>query len=118
MRSVQSSAPIGLSWVGTREETPAPRCKGQVAGLRFFSGSFLQKNGQQAERQEELALAARPERPGTPLPPSFAPFPASLAPERPQLLRGGGRDAPLRSQCFPPLVFPLSFINLVATDAA
>nr|XP_019602107.1 PREDICTED: transcription factor SOX-1 [Rhinolophus sinicus] len=64
MRSVQSSAPIGLSWVGTREETPAPRCTGQVAGLRFFSGSFLQKNGQQAERQEELAVAARPERPG------------------------------------------------------
>ena len=100
--------------MGTLEETPGPRFKGQVAWLRVSSESFSQKIASQAERQEELELA---ERPGG-LAPSFAGVPPPSLPRALKSAQGGGRDAPLGSQCFPPLVFFLSFINLVATDAA
>lgn len=110
-------APIGVGCVGTLEETSAPRCTRQVAWLRFSKERFPQKKGQQAERRGELALAARPERPGTRRPPSFAPVP-------PPFLRGARSSARAEGAVVPsgPTVFlplsSLSFINLVATDAA
>lgn len=114
LRAAQLSASVGWVWAewGHPRGDRAPRRLGQVAPPTFRWESFPQKG-----RADGAAGGARGGEARAARHPSSAPA-GALPPGLPQLRQGQGREAPLGSQRFPPLVFSLSFINLVATDAA
>lgn len=91
---------------------------GRQAWLRFSSESFQRKKGQAGGAAEGASAGGKAWATGTRARAArLRSRPAALPAERPEIRRGEGAMLPSGPSVFLS-VFSLSFINLVATDAA